>query len=259
MDKTFTVDNIVKKLKTKVIGQEIVYLNRTTSTMDVARKKAEGRTPEGTVVVAEQQTSGRGRFQRVWISPPGVNLYFSVVLYPKTEMIHFIHMVTTLAIIRGIKSVTGLSAAIKWPNDVKIKNKKISGVLVESTFSGQELSFLVVGVGINVNFDPNEYPEIVLPASSLMQEVGQEVNRLELFTTILYEFEQLYLNIEDGQNLQKEWRDSLETLGLRIRVRQMSHVEEGIAIDTDLFGNLLLRRDDNSIIVLYGGEVTTQI
>ena len=259
MEKSLTIKTIKGMLRTTFIGQKVQYLKSTTSTMDIARRNAEGGAPEGAVVLAEQQKGGRGRFDRVWISPPGVNLYFSMILYPKTESLPFINMIAALSIVRAIRTITGLDAVIKWPNDVKVNEKKVSGILVESKISSEGYAFLILGVGINVNFDPEAYEEIAATASSLMRESGREVNRIKLLTTILEEFEQLYMNIGDGYELQKAWKACLETLGLRIKVRQMGHLEEGVAINTDSFGNLLLRRKDNSIVVLYAGEVTTQI
>jgi len=259
MGNSLIVNAIKQRLKTKFIGQEVEYLKSTTSTMDVAHQKAMDGIPEGSIVLAEQQTGGRGRFDRVWISPPGVNLYFSMVLYPKIETLPFVNMITTLSIVRAIRRITGLPAVIKWPNDIKVNKKKVSGILVESKLSSADLDFLIVGVGINVNFDSAAHPDIAATASSLMTESGKEVDRINLLTSTLEEFELLYMNLGNGNEIQKEWKASLETLGLRIQVRQMGHVEEGVAIDTDPFGNLLLRRSDNSIVVLYAGEVTTQL
>ena len=182
-----------------------------------------------------------------------------MVLYPKIETLPFVNMITTLSIVRAIRRITGLPAVIKWPNDIKVNKKKVSGILLESKLSSADLDFLIVGVGINVNFDSAAHPDIAATASSLMTESGKEVDRINLLTSTLEEFELLYMNLGNGNEIQKEWKASLETLGLRIQVRQMGHVEEGVAIDTDPFGNLLLRRSDNSIVVLYAGEVTTQL
>lgn len=259
MEQPLTAGEIKRGLKTSAIGHNIVCVREVSSTMELARKLAEKGTAEGTIVVADRQSGGRGRFQRGWISPPGVNLYFSLVLRPKIQTIHFINMIGSLSIVRAIRSVTGLSAVIKWPNDVKINNHKICGILVESRFSGGGLLYFVLGVGVNVNFDPTSYPEIAATATSLKLELGKQVNRLTLLKSFLNEFDKLYRTFGDGREVQKEWRSLLETLGLRIQVRQMNRFEQGTAIDIDEDGNLLLRRDDNSTVLLYAGEVTSQI
>ena len=185
MEKSSIVNAIKQRLKTKYIGQEVEYLKSATSTMDVAHQKAVDGSPEGSIVLAEQQTGGRGRFDRVWISPPGVNLYFSMVLYPKIETLPFVNMITTLSIVRAIRRITGLPAVIKWPNDIKVNKKKVSGILLESKLSSAVLDFLIVGVGINVNFDSAAHPDIAATASSLMTESGKEVDRINLLTSTL--------------------------------------------------------------------------
>ena len=142
MEKSSIVNVIKQRLKTKYIGQEVEYLKSTTSTMDVAHQKAMVGIPEGSIVLAEQQTGGRGRFDRVWISPPGVNLYFSMVLYPKIETLPFVNMITTLSIVRAIRRITGLPAVIKWPNDIKVNKKRCQEYYWKANYPRQTLIFL---------------------------------------------------------------------------------------------------------------------
>ncbi len=115
-----------------IVGNHIIYLKETTSTMDVCKELASDKFEEGTVVFANYQNSGRGRFNRVWISPAGINLHVSILLSPTFDQMKYLNMAATLAVIDTIKEITNISGQIKWPNDVQVNGKKISGILIES-------------------------------------------------------------------------------------------------------------------------------
>lgn len=150
------------------IGRPIHYRMETGSTMDDAREMAQGGESEGAVVVAEQQGRGRGRFNRTWVSPPGINLYFTVLLRPAPEHLTQMNMAATLAVHRTVSISTGKPAFVKWPNDVRVGGRKISGILVETEFQGGRLDHALVGIGLNVNLDVAAYPEISETATSLL-------------------------------------------------------------------------------------------
>ena len=130
-------------LKTNFIGMPILYFETTTSTMNLARIQAEQGSGEGTLVIAETQTAGRGRFSREWISPPGVNLYFSLILKPAIHQLPELNLIATLSILKSINAITGLEPMIKWPNDITIKKKKLGGILIETKISHGEVDYTI--------------------------------------------------------------------------------------------------------------------
>ena len=245
-----------ERLRTRFIGRRVVYRPSVSSTMDVARQEAEAGAAEGTVVVAEEQTQGRGRLGRQWLSPPGANIYLSLVLRPRPGEAKALAMITPLALCRAIEEVTGLGCAIKWPNDTLVGGRKVSGMLVEVESSGDQIEYALVGVGVNVNFDPSPYEEIRRTATSLSLELGRDVSREELLAVFLDHFEELYLSERDGRATYPAWKERLDTLGQRVQVRFPDRLEEGLAEDADADGRLLLRRADGSLLPVAAGDVT---
>ena len=216
--------------------------------MDEARKVVD-KVPEGTVILADEQTSGRGSLDRKWVSPKG-NLYMSLVLNPSLKVLPKLSLMTSLAIVNTLKKF-GLSAKIKWPNDVLVGGKKISGVLIETGLKEGD-RWAIVGIGVNLNFDPDEYPEIKDIATSLKKELGREVGRDEFMNPLLEEIEELYLRLLRGESLREEWKEKMDSLGKNVRVRFGDDVEEGFAEDIDEDGFLLLRKNGEKIKIPAG-------
>ena len=162
----------------------------------------------------------------------------------------------SLATSRCIEKATGLTTAIKWPNDVLINGKKVSGILIESALRGQAVDWAVVGIGINVNFDPKSFPEIADIATSLSAELGRKVSQLQVLLNLLDEIEQLYMTLREGRSIHEEWRNRLETLGKQVEVTFGDHVEAGCAESVDDDGSLLLRRSDGTLISIIAGDVS---
>lgn len=246
---------IAGKLSTKFVGKRLHCYTKLTSTMTVAREKASEGAPEGTVIIAERQTSGRGRLGRTWLSPQG-NLALSLILKPCLENLPQLIMVASLAVVRTVKLVSGVDASIKWPNDVLIKNKKICGILIESEVKGNTVNFAVVGIGINIDLDIAAFPEIAAIATSLAQESGKHISRPELTAILLTELERLYLEAQAGLPIHREWREHMSTLGKWIEVKSGDTIEHGKAENVTEGGNLILRRADNSISEILVGDVT---
>ena len=247
------------RLSHRLVGRRIVYRELLGSTMDEARTLAEGGEPEGTVVVAEEQTRARGRFDRAWVSPPGDSLSLSLLLRPTTAQLHYVNMAATLAVAKAVGDVTGLDAAIKWPNDVRVGGRKISGILVETAMDGAEVTYAVVGVGLNVNLDPSSYPEIAAIATSMLMETGRRTDRTTVLRLLLQHLDDLYGEVRAGHSLTDRWSERLETLGRRVEVRWRDRVVKGLARTVDEHGNLLLTRPDGSTFTAVAGEVTLQI
>jgi len=255
MGSDISIDAIRQGLTTRFIGSNLTYYPSVSSTQDIAREAAIEGAHEGTIVVAEEQTKGRARLGRKWINPPGV-VAVSIILYPEMTQLLRLTIMASLATSRCIEKATGLKTTIKWPNDVLINGKKVSGILTESALRGQTVDWAVVGIGINVNFDPKSFPEIADIATSLSAELGQEVSQLQVLLHLLYEMEQLYIALREGQSIHEDWRNRLETLGKQVEVTFGDYVEAGCAESVDDNGSLLLRRSDGTLISIIAGDVT---
>lgn len=251
----YMIASIRRQLNTRFIGQQLHYYHSLTSTMEVARKAAIEGATEGTVVIADEQTSGRGRLGRTWLSPEG-NLAISVILRPSPDELPQLTMIASLAVVQTVRQVTGLVARIKWPNDVLIKDKKVCGILIESEVKGNKVSFATIGIGININLNPIAFPEISAIATGLSYELGKEVSSAEFAGTLLTELEQLYLATQAGVPVYKKWRENMDTLGKWIRVRTGETVQEGRAETVTECGNLSLRCTDGSLAEIVAGDVT---
>lgn len=245
-----------RRLRTQFVGNNILYYPVTSSTMDVARQAVRDGAAEGTIVVADQQTAGRGRLGRKWLSPPDSSILLSIILYPKLHQLPRLNMAACLAVARSIEKATGLKPAIKWPNDVLIEGKKVSGILIESDVGGETVNYVIVGLALNVNLDPSSIPEIAETATSLKQVLGHEVSRLDMLEALLTEFEELYSTMCRGEPIDKEWRRRLETLGKEVTVTCGQDVREGHAESVDEDGNLLLRLHDGRLVTIAAGDVT---
>ena len=252
------MESIAASLGSSAVGHRIIYLPTVTSTMDIARQEAEGDAKEGTVVVAEEQTAGRGRFGRRWLSAPGQNLSSSVLLYPSRWACGRLSVVAPVAVLRAIRQVTGLSPTLKWPNDVRVAGKKVCGILIETALEGAQVRYAIVGLGINVNFNPADAPEADFTATSLAAELGKPVSREKLLEAVLSELGLVYTHIRRWEHAWEEWHSALETLGKEVQVRWGEQTEEGVAEGVDGEGNLLLRRADGTLVTLAAGEVTLQ-
>jgi BirA family biotin operon repressor/biotin-[acetyl-CoA-carboxylase] ligase len=241
-------------LKTDRLGRRMIYMTSTGSTMDVARLEADAGADPGSVVIAEEQSAGRGRFGRSWVSPAGTNLYFTLILRPPSTALRSLSVGAPLAVCRAIETRTGLAPAIKWPNDVLIGGRKAAGILIENELSGASPRFALVGIGLNVNFDIPPDSEIASIATSISMELKREVSREELMASILNEFESLLADA--GGVVYAAWKERLETLGRRTTITFRGQTYEGMAEDADENGNLLLRTDDGTLRTVEAGEVT---
>ena len=240
-------------LRTEVIGRRITCLATTASTMDVARQEAIAGAPHGAVVIAEEQTAGRGRFGRRWVSPAGKNLYLTLILRPDAGRLRALSMVVPLAVCRAVEAVTPLRPVIKWPNDVLVGERKLAGVLIEGESSGADLIYALAGIGLNVN-DPIDDPEIAGIATSLIRELGKETSRETVLAALLNELEDAYSAPPD--DVYNGWRSRIATLGQSVRLTFRDDVYEGLAEDVDSEGSLVLRLTDGTRRTFEAGEVT---
>lgn len=229
-----------------------------TSTMDIASQLAKEGVKEGTVIIASEQTQARGRLGRTWVSPAGESISLSVVLRPTVVQLKQLNMVASLATLRSITAVAGVRPSIKWPNDILMNGRKVSGILIENIFEGANLKAAVVGIGINVNFDPASFPEIAATATTLSIEAGRSISSQDLTRHLLNELDELYRGLQQAGTIYDSWIPFVETLGKWVRVRSGDHVLEGHAVSVTDNGSLILRRSDGSTLILDAGEVTLQ-
>jgi len=246
---------ILHDLPTRFIGQRVLYYPKLTSTMDMARREAQRGAPEGTVVVADEQTAGRGRLKRGWLSPKG-SIALSLILYPRISYLPYLPMLASLAVVRSIEAIADSRTQIKWPNDILIQEKKVCGILLESDVRQNTVVYAIIGIGINVNFRLADFPEIAPIATSLADELGRNIPRADLLRQLLVETEKLYLTLPDGERIYAEWRDKLVTLGKRVRVKSGEAIIEGIAESVTKDGNLMLRHADGRLMKIVAGDVT---
>jgi BirA family biotin operon repressor/biotin-[acetyl-CoA-carboxylase] ligase len=246
---------ISDNLGTRLIGQRVIYYPSLPSTNDAAKKEAQQGAAEGTVIVAGEQTAGRGRMKRGWLSPKG-SIALSIILYPELAYLPYLIMVASLGVARCIEKVAGLKAQIKWPNDVLINQKKVCGILIESELKGKRADYAIMGIGVNANLNPAGFPEIPPTATSLSQELGREVSQLDMVRCLLAEIESLYLALPAGDAVYREWRDNLITLGKKVRLSSEETSYEGIAESVASDGSLLLRQPDGSLIKIVAGDVS---
>ena len=247
-----------RALAHRVIGRRIHHYDLIGSTMDEARRLASEGAPEGTVVIAEEQTAGRGRFNRAWVSPRGENLSFSVILTPPASQLPYMNMAATLAVARTVADIADLQPTIKWPNDVRVGGLKISGILIETAIESADAVCSIIGIGVNVNFDPSLYSEIADISTSLYRETDKRRNRTPVLRTLLARFDDAYDAVRVGKSLTADWSVMLDTLGRTVTLRAQDEVIEGVAESVDAQGNLLVRRNDGSLYTATAGEVTSQ-
>jgi BirA family biotin operon repressor/biotin-[acetyl-CoA-carboxylase] ligase len=243
-------DLIQYGLKTKWLGKDLRCHRAVSSTNEVARSMARD-CQNGTVILAEVQTQGRGRLCRSWDSPPG-GIWMSLVLKPQMPLaqVFRLNMAASLAVSRSIQALCGLEAGIKWPNDLLIDERKICGILMDVSAEVDRLEYAVVGLGINANVDVSGFPA-EWNSTSLLQEMGREVSRIELIQMILQEIEEAYEKM-GSKEIYEEWRRRSTTLGRQVRITSLEGDLTGEAVDLDEDGALLLRAKDGLKRMLAG-------
>lgn len=247
-------------LNTDVFGKRYVYMDTTESTNLEARRLAQQGAEEGTVVVSEEQAAGRGRVSRGWYSPFGKGLWFSLVLRPDfvPSEAPKCTLMAAVALTKAFHKMGLTSAGIKWPNDILVNGRKMVGILTEMSGSMEEISYIIMGIGVNVKTKQEELPEEIKHiATSLLME-GIDIERTEAFKIILENLEYQYYEILDKgfDETLDEWRKLSVTLGQDIEVRAPDNTYEGIATDIDEDGNLLVKTLNGDIKRIVAGDVS---
>lgn len=251
----FSIENFDIKLNTEYIGRTFVYAEELSSTNTFLMDKQNGYNTSGTVVLAEKQTSGKGRKDRVWYSAPDSNLTFSILLTKDkflTSNSSLINFAASLAVAFSIDNLYQLKTELKWPNDVLLDGKKTSGILIESTSQGNKIERFVVGIGVNVN-QPSFQGTFNYPPTSIRIELGRNVERERFLAEILNNFELLLERIKSNKNeVINDWKSKCKMIGEKISVVENDSEKFGIFYDIDEEGFLLLKTRDGIEKVHYG-------
>lgn len=261
-----------------IIGSRVSHLESTTSTMDVAWELASEGAPDGTVVIADYQSEGRGRYHRSWVSRQAEDILCSVVLRPQVAVAGELLMLTALSV-ANVAEKLGVDVGIKWPNDVQVEGKKLAGVIAESK-TGPELGnqydapcsdsngvnldriTAVIGIGLNVNFNPESSSKVVPNSTSLAAILGRELSRQEVFEKLMQSLDNYYEAVTAGDTVLPEWRERITTLGKQVSVvggkRDSTKELNGLAYDVDLIGRLIVQDKNGRNWPVSAGEVTVK-
>ena len=236
-----------------------VRVKRTSSTMDLAARLAREGAPHGLVVVADEQTAGRGRHGRKWVSAPGRDLLASILFRPRPALLQEVQFVAGLAAVETIRTTTGHSPKIKWPNDIRVEGKKVCGILVESHEDGRGLA-AVAGFGLNLYTSNTIYPDLP-PAASLSELAGRNIDRDCTLKLLVQNADDLYGRVARGDSLIDEWSTLVDTVGQQVSVaigdpQKPERVVTGIAEGIGEFGRLLVRDGGGRLWPLMAGDVS---
>lgn len=251
---------IKRDLKTKIIGRQVTVLERVTSTNDAAWQEALSGASEGTVIFAEEQTAGRGRMGRSWLSPPRSGLLFSVVLRPELEVrqSNLLTVVSAVAVAEALQERLGPHARIRWPNDITVRDRKVAGILVEGRSLATGSAF-VLGIGVNVRARPREFPpEIRETATSLAAETGTPPERNDLARRLLASLDRWYGDLRLGEygHIARRWRRLSSTLGERVTLLESGREFRGRVLDLSLEDGLIVRLDEGVTRIFHPSTVT---
>ncbi|MBM4171328.1 MAG: biotin--[acetyl-CoA-carboxylase] ligase [Ignavibacteria bacterium] len=252
----FNIEEFDIKLDTDFIGRNFIYSDEVDSTNSLLLTKKDFNI-DGTVLLAEFQRSGRGRKNRTWISNAGQNLTFSILLINeiKENKANHINLGASLAVAQALENLYQLNVELKWPNDVLVSKKKISGILIESSSKGSKINRLVVGIGINVN-QPNFPGKFEIQPTSIRKEFKSTVSREKLLSEILNNFEIIYYQLKkNATKILNDWRNRCKLIGEKIKIVEEDKILNGVFEDIDEDGFLLLKVG-NKIEKIYFGDVS---
>ncbi|HWQ12212.1 MAG TPA: biotin--[acetyl-CoA-carboxylase] ligase [Roseiflexaceae bacterium] len=260
---------IQRELRTQVVGHTMLRYERVGSTNDLAKERAQAGHDEGLVILAEEQRAGRGRMGRAWVSPAGTSLLLSVLLRPSWLSpgdVFAITMVAGVALCEAVEQVAQLRAALKWPNDLLLPAgapsalHKAAGILCDVRLEGERLAWVVVGIGLNVNWTPAgtvDGRDLAASATSVAAAVGGPVDRGALLRALLRRLDARYLALRGGgrDELFAAWRGRLATIGQQVAVRLPGGELHGLAEDVEPSGALRVRDAHGTLHLVTAGDV----
>lgn len=255
-----TLDEIENDLNTRFIGRKVHYYDSIDSTNKEAKKLATLE-DEGTVIISEEQTEGKGRLGRGWISPKGKGIWMSIILKPNVEPVKVgaITLLGAAAVYNGLKNMN-VDSLIKWPNDILIDDKKICGILTEMNAELNRINYLIMGIGINVNLDEDDIPpELKDRANSIKIYKNKEIDRKSLLANILNEFEKLYIPFAANGDVSiaiRICRENSASIDKEVKIIEGNKERLGRALDINNNGELIVEFEDGKVQNIYAGEVS---
>lgn len=249
---------IQENLDSKIIGKHILVYDAVSSTNSVLRKMAKEGESQGTVVVAQIQETGHGRLNRTWFSPKG-GLWLSIVLRPKIAPSEAakITLMAAVAIAKTLRKTGNLNARIKWPNDVLVGGKKICGILTEMRTRETEIEYMILGIGINANFELSEFPEEIKEhATTVIHEIKSTIDLENLLTDLLLNLDFFYQQLISGssKDILNEWKELSDTLGRNVIIKTQKESLEGKALDLAEDGALVIKTASGVVKKIYSGD-----
>lgn len=257
----FYPDEVAAGLKTSWLGRTLYYYEEVGSTNEMAKELADAGAPEGTLVIAESQTSGRGRRGRAWLSVPRKGIWFSVILRPRVAPVQAsqLTLLAAVAVAAAVREETGLPPGIKWPNDLLVGKKKICGILTEIKAEIDVIEYIVMGIGLNVNQQASDFGEDLREiATSIFIELRRDIQRLPLLQKILYQLETWYECWQEKgfEPVRRAWKEASITLSRGVELNVYRDHFTGTAVDIDSEGALLVRGKGGEIRRFNSGEIT---
>jgi BirA family biotin operon repressor/biotin-[acetyl-CoA-carboxylase] ligase len=255
-----TADELRLGLKTNFIGKNVYYEETVESTQKIAHRLAYENAPEGTVIIAEEQVAGRGRMDRKWHSPKYTGVWMSIILRPNIPLPKApqLTLLTAVAIVQAAQDLTGLLPEIKWPNDILIRGKKVTGILTELEAEADRINSIIIGIGMNVNQTKEDFPsELQETATSLFIEKGDKVSRSDLVKGIFMNLEKLYLlYLEEGfLPIKLLWEGYAISIGRKITARTLSNSITGTAQGITDDGVLIMVDDHGKTHHVYSADI----
>lgn len=254
----YSEEELTRKLTTQVFGRTVFAFDSISSTNTYAKELAAKGAAEGTVVIADHQTAGRGRFGRNWQAETGLNLLFSLIIRPAMSMdrIGLLPFFAAVGIALAVEDVAGITCECKWPNDLLYHGKKYCGILMESAVQKGKLDYAVIGIGLNVN-QKNFVDGLNSKATSLSNECGMEFDRKEIYRQIISSLERLYQPVCKGDftAVIREWKSRTAIFGKQIKFTMAKEVIRGVALGLASDGGLIVETNSQERI-LYAGDVT---
>ena len=258
---SWNLEVLEKRLAGKLIGRPLYYYHEIGSTNDEAFRLGIAGAPEGTVVIADSQTRGKGRLQRVWHSPSGSNIYTTILLRPNIapDQAPLISIAVGVAVAEILSQYCPGQVELKWPNDVLLNKKKVSGILAHMKTSADCIDFVALGIGINVNIGYNQLPpDIQSIATSLAIETGRELDRIELIISLYENIAKWYKELTQRgfDAIKEKWLNLAPMISHNVQVMFQDEVVSGKALGLDDDGSLIILTVNNETVKVSAGDAT---
>ena len=260
MEAPLQAEEIIRGIETRRLGKKIHYFVEIDSTNVYAHKLAQEGAAEGEVVIAEAQTHGKGRMGRSWVSPPYRNLYLSVILRPKLAPPHAaqITLMCAVALAETVQSFLPFRPEIKWPNDILAGGKKLAGILTESSVEADRVRFVIVGIGVNLNFPKELMPKAIQDvATSIFILTQKTVDREAFARRLIQDLDRCYGELENGgfASIAERWESFFQLKGKKVKVEMMDQAILGKAMGIDSEGALILQDEGGCQRKIVAGDV----